>query len=368
MDNKSKVILLTGFPSGFIARRLLRKLLSSDRDNRIRCLTPQSAFARAEKELSTLNESDRNRVELLRGGVADIDFGLSGKNFLALASEVDVIHHCAAIDYPGVTRHITERINVQGTGEVLELAENSAHLNQLVFWSTALVAGSRPGPVMEDELIRPPSFRNIVEETRFRAEKIVRNAVGRIPITIVRPSVVVGDAEGWKTDRLNGPYLLIKFILNAPFDITIPLPKRGEVTINQVPIGYVVDATVAIASDRRSIGRAFHVVDPNPPSLREVCLATAEIAKRPVTIGELPTGFATAVMQTPGIKQLSDIPRTYFEQLSTDVRYDSSNTRKLLKETAIDCPTVNSYIGPLVEYLRSSKSEPPVQDDEGPFF
>jgi nucleoside-diphosphate-sugar epimerase len=368
MNNRSKVVLLTGFPSSFLARRLLKKILITDRDSRVRCLTPQSAFTRAEKVLSTLNDSDRKRVELLRGGVADMDFGLSGANFLSLSKEVDVIHHCAAIDYPGVTRYVTERINIKGTGEVLELAENSAHLDQLVYWSTALVAGSRPGSVMEDELVRPPSFRNVVEETRFRAEKVVRDAMGRVRTTIIRPSVVVGDAEGWKTDRLNGPYLLIKFILNAPFDITVPLPKRGEVSINQVPVGYVVDAAIAIASDRQSIGRTFHVIDPNPPSLRDVCLATAKIARRPLTIGELPTGFTTAIMQTPGIKQLSDIPRTYFEQLSVDVRYDASNTRDLLKDTAIACPTVDSYLEPLVEYLRDSKSEPPKHDEEGPFF
>jgi len=73
-------------------------------------------------------------------------------------------------------------------------------------------------------------------------------------------------------------------------------------------------------------------------------------------------------MQTPGIKQLSDIPRTYFEQLSVGVRYDASNTRELLNETDIACPTVDSYLAPLVDYLRASKSEPPSQDEEGPFF
>lgn len=297
-----------------------------------------------------------------------MDFGLSGENFLSLANEVNIIHHCAAIDYPGVTRHLTERINIKGTGEVLELADNATSLDRLIYWSTALVAGSRPESVMEDELLRPPSFRNIVEETRFRAEKIVRDAADRVPITILRPSVVIGDLEDWKTERLNGPYLLIKFILNAPLDITVPLPKKGEVTINQVPVGYVVDAALTIAKDRRSIGRTFHIVDPNPPTLREVCLASAKIARRPLTIGELPSGFANAVMQTPGIKQLSDIPRTYFEQLSVDMRYDASNTRDLLKETAIACPSVDSYIEPLVEYLRASRSDPPAQDDEGPFF
>jgi len=315
-----------------------------------------------------LNDHDRKRVEVLRGGVADMDFGLSGVNFLSLAKEIDVIHHCAAIDYPGVTRHLTERINIKGTGEVLELADNAANLNQLIYWSTALVAGSRRGSVMENELVRPPSFRNIVEETRFRAEKIVRDAMSRVPTTIVRPSVVIGDPEDWKTDRLNGPYLLIKFILNAPLDITVPLPKRGEVSINQVPVGYVVDAALTIANDRRSIGRAFHIIDPKPPSLREFCLATAKTVRRPLTIVELPTGFATAIMQTPGIKQLSDIPRTYFEQLSIDARYDASNTRDLLDETAIACPPVDSYIEPLVEYLRTSKSDPPTKNDEGPFF
>ncbi|MBN1652818.1 MAG: SDR family oxidoreductase [Deltaproteobacteria bacterium] len=366
MMRNSKVALLTGFPSGLIARRLLNKLLVAQRDIRVLCLTPESSLRRAQELLAALSEPDKQRVELLRGSVAAMDFGLSGARFLALAKEVDIIHHCAAIDHPGVSRHLTERINVNGTGEVLELAALSTGLQQFVYWSTAFVAGARRGLVMEDELIRTPSFRNLVEETRFRAEKIVRHAMSRVPTVILRPAIVVGDAESWHIDRLNGPYLLLKFILNAPFEMTIPLPQKGEFLLNQVPVGYVVDAAVAIANDPRSVGRCFHLVDPNPPRIRDICLATAKLARRPLTIGELPSGLANVLLQAPGIKQLSDIPRTYLDQLSSDVAYNRTNTRELLQGTSIECPNVTSYLQPLVDYLRSAKNVSADQDEENP--
>jgi thioester reductase-like protein len=357
MDHESKVVFLTGFPSNVIARRLLKKLLAADRTSRVRCLTSNEHMDRANEWLAALNESDRQRVELLQGDVTAMDFGMTGANFLKLGKEIDTIHHCAAIDYPDFSRHLIERVNVKGTGEVLELADVSSHLRQFIYWSTALVSGSRQGVVMEDELVRASSFRNIVEETRFRAERIVRDATSRIPVTILRPSVVVGDAEQWEIDRFNGPYLLIKFLLNARFDMTIPLPKRGEIPLNILPVGYLVDAAIAIANDQRSIGRTFHIVDQNPPALREVCIEIANLIHRPLTISDLPSGLATALRQAPGIKQLSDMPRTYLEQLAVDVTYDTRNTRELLEGTALACPSVASYLEALVTYLSSQNSD-----------
>src|SRR6478735_2814321 len=175
-----------------------------------------------------------------------MDFGMSGRRFLDLTQRVDLVHHCAFATYAGVRRETAERINVGGTGEVLELCEASTRNCRLVLWSTAGISGKRRGRVVESELVAPTSFASPIEETRFRAEQMVRQAMERVPTTILRPSTIVGDSETGEIDRMEGPYLLILLMLSSPVDLRVPLPGRGDVPLHLVPIDYVVDAGYAI--------------------------------------------------------------------------------------------------------------------------
>ena len=42
-----------------------------------------------------------------------------------------------------------------------------------MYFSTAYVAGTREGNLLETELIRPVAFKNHYEETKFEAELVV---------------------------------------------------------------------------------------------------------------------------------------------------------------------------------------------------
>lgn len=345
-------LLLTGFPSTFLARRLLRTVLAAEPDTHVVCLTPKSQIDAAEPELARLTAEQKQRVEIAIGDTADMDFGMSGKRFLDLARRVEVIHHCAFATYAGVRRQVAERQNVAGTGEVLELCEASPRGCRLVLWSTAHVNGTQPGRVHEGELERPASFSSVVEETRFRAEQMVRQAMEHVPTTILRPSTIVGDSVTGEIDRMEGPYLLILLMLSSPVDLRVPLPGRGDVPLNLVPIDFVVNAAYAIAKDPRSIGRTFHIVDENPPTARRVFELIAEAAGRPGPVGSLPSQLATALLRTPGLERFSHIPRTFLEQLATEVIFDARNTRELLAGTGIECPKAASYLPVMVDYVR----------------
>ena len=48
------------------------------------------------------------------------------------------------------------------------------------------------------------------------------------------------------------------------------MPGKGDIPLNVVPVDYVVEAGHAIARDHRSLGKTFHLVDPNPVTAREV--------------------------------------------------------------------------------------------------
>lgn len=357
-------VLVTGFPTSFLATRVVKQVLAHDEHVEVRCIVPARFLDRAEEVRASLPPDARPRLTLLEGDVTALDMGLSGAEYMALVRDVTRIHHCAAATYLGVERTAAERLNVGGVRELLELAENAhrrtgAHrpFDRLVHWSSALVAGSRRGVVREDDLERS-SFRNAVEETRFRGETLVRRAIARgLPVTILRPSILVGDSKTGEIDRLEGPYLLILLMLSTPVDLRVPLPGRSEVPLNLVPIDYVLDAGCAISNDPRSIGRTFHLVDPRPATARAVFERIAKALGRPSPRGSLPTQLATAVLRTPGLEKLAHVPRAFLEQLAVEVAYDDRNTRELLAGTSIRCPAFEQYVDVMVDYVRAQQVE-----------
>lgn len=361
-----RTIVVTGFPTSFLAARLVRKLVHAEPTAEVVCVVQEKFVGEAHKRLETLADAERARVRLLVGDVAAMDLGLSGQEFVALAKEVDVIHHCAAATYLGVERSVAERLNIDGTREVIELGREAAHLSRLVYWSTALVSGGRKGWVREEELIAPPRFRNVVEETRFRGEALVREAMTRLPVTILRPANIVGDSNTGEIDRFEGPYLLVLLMLSSPVDLRVPLPGTGDVPLNLVPIDFVIEAGHTIASDPRSLGRTFHIVDPEPATAREVFTRIAEATGRPSPRGFLPTQLASALLRAPGLEKFAQVPRTFLEQLATDVAYDARNAREILAPHGIRCPRFSTYVEVMTEYVKHEQARTEGRGPRGP--
>jgi len=369
-----EVVLLTGFPS-FHARRLLEELVRPDRGDRgssfVYAVVQPKSLARARDALDALPLEQRGRVRLLEGDAAAMDLGLAGSELRTLASEVDRIHHAAQISYLGADRKTAEHVNVDAVREVLEFARMCTRLKCLVAHSTAHVAGDRQGTVLEAELKAGQSFRNVVEETRARGERMLRAAMDRIPIAVLRPAIVVGDSTTGEIDRFDGPYLLIVLILNAPPDFALPLPGHGEAPLPLVPVDFVARAATAIGRDPRSPGRTFHLVDPSPLPAKRFFELVAQKAGRRSPRGVIPANLTRALLHTPGLERFARSPRGLLQTLGTDVRFDARNTVELLRGTDIRCPSVESYIGRLVQYVelrlreRRTRSETDAPDPLG---
>jgi thioester reductase-like protein len=369
-----EVVLLTGFPS-FQARRLLEELVRPDRGDRgssfVHAVVQAKFLDRARDDLEALPLEQRARVNLIEGDAAAMDLGLSGRELRALSSEVDRIHHAAHVSYLGVDRKTAEHVNVNGVREVLEFARMCPRLKCLVAHSTAHVAGDRAGRVLEAELKAGQAFRNVVEETRARGERMLHAAMDRLPIAVLRPAIVVGDSTTGEIDRFDGPYLLFALILNAPPDLAIPIPGQADAPLPLVPVDFVARAACHIGRDPRAPGRTFHLVDPTPLAARRVFELVARAGGRKSPRGFIPSNFARAVLSAPGLERFATSPRGLLETLGTDVSFDAANTNELLRDTDIRCPPLESYIGRLVEYVqlrlreRRAKHEADVHDPLG---
>jgi thioester reductase-like protein len=346
------VVLVTGFPA-FTARRMALKVLASDPDA-IVFLLARAKFLDAARELAgSLPPDQGRRLEVIEGDVCDMDLGLSGPEYRVLAGEVTTVHHMAGIYYMGVDRATARRVNVQGTRGILELAAEAVRLRRICHWSTASVSGKRRGVILEEELDEGQGFHNFYEETKFEAEKLARGAQRNLPLTILRPGVIVGDSASGEIDKLDGPYYLLVLIATSAAQLRVPLPGRGTAPLHLVPIDYVIDAGYALSRDERAAGRTFHLTDPNPLPARRVYELVAELSQRKLARGFLPTGLARTLLRTPGIDRLARGPLSFLESFDMQCFYNSRHATALLEEAGIKCPPFDAYAEHVVTFVRS---------------
>ncbi len=336
-------------------------------DCRVRVLARASTAAETEAALAELSPRQRARVDVVEGDPSAIDFGLSGAELKALAREITHLHHCAQVTHHGVDRKTAERVNLGAAHEALELARICARLECLVFHSTAHVSGDRTGIVREDELQAGQSFRNVVEETMARAEKLLRAAMPSLPIAVVRPSTVVGDSRHGGIDRFDGPYVLILLVLTSPPDLSLPLPGRGDEPLNLVPVDWVARAAVAIGRDVRSRGKTFHLVDPHPLTARRVFELVARACGRRGPRGSIPANLAKMVLSAPGLDKLAKGQRAFLDTLTTPVAYDTRNADDLLGALGVaPCPPLETYVDKLVDFAQERVRQKRAARREGP--
>jgi thioester reductase-like protein len=346
-----EVVLLTGLPS-FTARTMCEEIVRTSPKTLVHAIVRAKFAADAREVLDALPLAQRSRVKLVEGDAAAMDLGLSGAEYKALAAEVDRIHHCAGVSYQGVDRSTAEHVNIGAAREVLELAAACSRLKCLVHHSTALVSGDRTGMVREDDLEAGQRFRNVIEETKARAEKRMRAAMKRLPIAVVRPSMVVGDSKSGEIDRFDGPYLHMMMIVTSPSEIALPMPSRGDAPLNLVPADHVARAARAIGLDPRSPGRTFHVVDPAPQTARRVFELVALAGGKRMPRGFIPANITKALLRTPGLERFAKSPRAFLDALATPVTWTTTNADEILEAANVRCPPFESYVEKLVEYVQ----------------
>jgi dephospho-CoA kinase len=352
----NEVALVTGFPA-FTARRMIAKLLASEPETKLFVLARDKFAPDADALLAALKAGDR--AEVLVGDVCDMDLGLSSVEYRALSRDLTWIHHLAGIYFMGVDEPTMRRVNVSGTRTVLDLARDAARLERLVHWSTTNVSGSREGTVYEEDLEAGQKFHNGYERTKFEAEKLVRNAMRQLPVTILRPSVIVGDSKTGEIDRLDGPYYLMVLIATNASGLRLPILGRGDSPLHVVPIDYVIDAAWHVAHSRGAAGKTFHLVDPQPLSARAVFDGVAEHAKTEKPRGHIPRPIARAVLKTPGLARLGRGPLTFLDLIDHTVHYDQTNTAQALAGTTIRCPSLGDYLPVLVRHVLDVSRAPP---------
>jgi nucleoside-diphosphate-sugar epimerase len=213
---------------------------------------------------------------------------------------LSIIHCASDTRFAEKNRELVMASNVESLAEILDFACRSGAWC-FHFLSSAYAAGSDRGECPEAP-VDSPHFNNVYEESKALAENRVSEKCreGGIPFTIIRPSIVYGDARTGKSLKFNALYhpvrslLLLRDIyiddikknggkksaecgihldhegsLHLPLRIFIPHEGR----INLIPVNYFIEATLAILEKPES-GAYYHVTSDRPESMLRLAAFT----------------------------------------------------------------------------------------------
>ena len=327
-------IFFTGFP-GFLGSELLPRILQRSPDTTAVCLV-QPKFAALARERARAFD---NRIRLVEG---DITAPLEAH------ADVTEVFHLAAVYDLSVSRQRGMKINVEGTRNVLDFAERCPSLQRFHYVSTCYVSGRYDGVFHEDDLDVSQTFNNFYEETKFLAEVEVRKR--SLPTTIYRPSVVVGDSTTGETQKFDGPYFVIRWILRQPRLAVLPVAGRpSRFRFNVVPRDFVVAAITALSKNGAS--KCYQLADPAPLTVDDTIDVIARATRRRVIRIPLPRSVAKAAIDhIPGVYRLMRIPSAAIDYFVHPTSYDTTNTQH---DLPLRVPRFSEYIELLVAFVKA---------------
>lgn len=330
-------ILFTGFP-GFLGSELLPRVLKRDAATTAICLV-QSKFAALARERAM---QFGDRVRIVEGDITQP---------IALPANVTEIYHLAAVYDLAVARDLAMRVNVEGTRNILDYAERCTRLRRLHYVSTCYVSGRYAGVFREDDLDVGQSFKNYYEETKFLAEAEVRTRTG-LPVTIYRPSVVVGNSKTGETQKFDGPYYIIQWLMRQPRVAVLPVVGHPtKHTFNVVPSEFVIDGVDALSA--RGESTCYQLADPAPLTVDQTIDAVARATHRRVVRIPLPLSVAKfSIERVPGVYALMRIPSAAVDYFVHPANYDTTNVQRDLGRTP---PRFAEYADTLVRFFETHR-------------
>lgn len=348
----SQNILITGV-TGTLGKGLIEELLTTT-EHRLFLLVrggSENAVQRVRNILAAKSlDNYSGRVQALQGDITRTDFGMDPNTVAALTREIDVFLHVAALTDLNGSQDDCFKINDEGTGNALNLAwrfYRDGRLERFCYFSTAFVAGSKQDRcVPEDSLPENPSHANYYEASKFAAETRVRAAMAEgLPVTIFRPSIVVGSSVTGEVSEFNVVYPFIRLFAQG---IITKLPTNPENSFNIVPIDFVIKAALAIAWQRSSLGKTFHLVTQSPPAIQTLIDVARDDYPRLPEIEILPLASFDKRRLSIQERFVLETMEPYLGYLNNDLTFDCRNTTEALKGTGIEFPVTD---GPFLKKL-----------------
>jgi thioester reductase-like protein len=309
----------------------------------------------------------RSRVEALAGDTTLPRLGLDEQAHRALASNCTHIVHAAGLVRMNLPLEEARRSAVGAAHNVVALARACTALRKLDFVSTVGVGGRLPQAIPERWLTEPRGFHNTYEQAKAEAEDFLREETARqpLPLTVHRPSMVVGDTRDGRIIGFQVFYFLCEFLSGRR---TFGLyPDFGDARLDIIGCDIVAEAIAGASADPQTIGRVLHLCSGPQDALR------IEELKHAVRLAFAARGIAVpgdrvlprrwyarlarfgAMLAPPDLrKALSTLP-IYLDYLADTQAFDDTGFRGWLAAQGRSRPAPAGYVTRVLDYYLDAR-------------
>jgi NAD(P)-dependent dehydrogenase (short-subunit alcohol dehydrogenase family) len=349
--------------TGFIGKRLVKKLLQ-----RKGAVVHFLIRKESESKVPALREfwgASAARVQPVFGDLTSKKLGISAEAVKALKGKVEHFYHLAAVYDLDADEESQIAVNIEGTRNTVELARaiDAGHFHHV---SSIAAAGLYEGVFREDMFEEAENYEHPYFMTKHESEKIVRKEC-KVPWSVYRPAMVVGDSTTGEMDKIDGPYYFFKLIqrmrqLLPPWMPSIGL-EGGRVNI--VPVDFVVDALDLISHKPGIEKKCYHLVDPVGYRVGDVLDIFSKAAHAPkmnlfvnaALFGFIPRSITKGLMALAPVRRIRSavmkdlgVPADMMTFVNYPTRFDCRDTLAMLKGSGIACPNLKDYAWRLWDY------------------
>jgi NAD(P)-dependent dehydrogenase (short-subunit alcohol dehydrogenase family) len=349
--------------TGFIGKFLLERLLARE-DAKVHVLVRESSREKFEALAARYGDA-RKKLHIVAGDITTPGL-VSPEDFKKLKGKVQHVFHLAAVYDMNMDDATADRVNNEGTRNVVAFANDLGGDVVLHHVSSVAVAGSEfVGKFTEEMFDEGQSIGHPYYRTKYQSEAIVR-AEARVPFRVYRPGVVVGHSETGEMDKIDGPYYFAKAIQQLSYKVPKWMPllgiEGGKVAI--APVDYVAAAMDAIAHKPGLDGKTFHLMQSNSPSVGDLLQAFLEAAHGPEFAKRVPLPRLPRTMKPLARRIQRAVPERTKKQIAEAIGvplsvlgyafnqavFDDRQARAALKDTGVRCPDIRDYVDKLWQY------------------
>jgi NAD(P)-dependent dehydrogenase (short-subunit alcohol dehydrogenase family) len=349
--------------TGFIGKRLVGKLLQ-----RKGAVVHFLIRKESEGKVAALREHwgvGPARAVPVFGDLTEKKLGVSTDDVKALKGQIDHFYHLAAVYDLGADEDSQVAVNIEGTRHTLDFAKaiGAGHFHHV---SSIAAAGLYEGVFREDMFEEAENIDHPYFMTKHESEKLVR-AETKMPWTVYRPAMVVGDSQTGEMDKIDGPYYFFKLIQRMRQVLPPWMPSIGLEggRINIVPVDFVVNALDHISHGARKGGECFHLVDPVGYRVGDVLDIFSKAAHAPkmnlfvnaALLGFIPKSVKKGLMALAPVRRVRDaimkdlgLPEDMLTFVNYPTRFDCRGTLAALKGSGVECPNLKDYAWRLWDY------------------
>ncbi len=364
-------IFLTG-STGYIGAHVTANLLEqhgASLNLLVRARDPQEAAGRLWQALqlhldfARFYEHLQTRMRVFCGDLTAPHFGLADDDYDRLIHTTDSVVHCAA-SLNRKSEKSCLNVNLRGTLEVLLLAQKSNYYHGLRRFSqvsTVAVAGKRQDEVVtEDHAIDwDRSDYDPYARTKKFTEHMMRQLLPEVPITIFRPSIVLGDSRHPETTQFD---MVKAFVFLAGLPV-LPFPSKDKIDI--VNVDFVADAIATLHQKESPLHDTYHLSSGvDSQSFRQLtsALAAAQNKRGPVFLPFLQRPFGAAVNflsnRQGSLGHGASLMKVFMPYLVWNTVFD--NTR-VTQEVGRKPVPFSQYSYPLLKFSRETNFTYPYQ-------